>query len=166
MRVPIQTLSIEPAGALVDFTLVSLMLFDLENPVVQFCAAGMEVDGEPSKALALFERAWASRRDDFDASVAAHYVARHQATPQASLEWNERALQHAEAIADDRAASLMPSLCLNLAESYRKSARMAEAEQLALRGLLAVDRLPPDDGYARFVRAGLDRLLQRLRAGR
>lgn len=140
------------------------MLFDLDNPVVQFCAAGMEVDGEPLKALALFEQAWASRRNDFDAAVAAHYVARHQATPQASLEWNERALHHAEAITDDRAASLMPSLCLNLAESYRKCARIAEAEQLARRGLRAVDRLPADDGYVQFVRAGLDRLLQSLQA--
>ena len=142
------------------------MLFDPENPVMQLCAAGMQVDGEPAEALALFEQAWAARRDDFDASVAAHFVARHQATPRATLEWNERALQHADAVTDDRAATLLPSLCLNLAESYRIEARFDEAEALAHRGLQAVDQLPADGGYEQFVRAGLDRVLQRLRAER
>ena len=138
-------------------------MFDLDNPVMKLCAAGMEVDGEPAKALALFEQAWAIRQDDFDASVAAHFVARHQAAPHATLEWNERALQHADLLTDDRAASLLPSLCLNLAESYRLEARVDEAEHLARRGLLALDQLPADDGYATFVRGGLDRLLERLR---
>lgn len=140
------------------------MLSDFDNPVMQLCAAGMQVDGEPAKALALFEQAWAARRDDFDASVAAHYVARHEATPRATHEWNERALQHADAVPDDRAVSLVPSLCLNLAESYRLDSRCEQAEALAQRGLLALDALPADDGYAQFVRAGLDRLLHRLRA--
>ena len=140
------------------------MLFDLDNPVMKLCAAGMQVDGEPAKALALFEQAWALRHDDFDASVAAHFVARHQATPRATLEWNERALQHADLVTDTRAASLLPSLCLNLAESYRLEARVEEAEQLARRGLLALDQLPGDDGYTAFVRTGLDRILERLRA--
>ncbi len=140
-----------------------MMLFDPDNPVIQLCAAGMEVDGEPAKALALFEQAWAARRDDFDASVAAHFVARHQATPRSALEWNERALQHADALNDDRAAALFPSLCLNLAESYRLEARLDQAEELAHRGLQTLDRLPGDSGYEQFVRAGLDRLLQRLR---
>lgn len=129
---------------------------------MQLCAAGMDVDGEPTKALALFEKAWAARRDDFDASVAAHFVARHQATPRAALEWNERALQHADAVTDDRAATLLPSLCLNLAESSRLVARFDQAEELARRGLQSLDRLPADDGYTQFVRSGLERLLQRL----
>ncbi len=140
------------------------MSFDPDNPVIRLCAAGMEVDGEPTRALALFEQAWAARRDDFDASVAAHFVARHQATPRATLEWNERALKHAEAVTDDRAATLLPSLCLNLAESYRLDARLEKAEALAQRGYRSLEALPDDDGYARFVRAALDRLLHRLRA--
>ena len=140
------------------------MLFDLENPVVQLCAAGMQVDGEPAKALALFEQAWDARRDDLDASIAAHFVARHQATPRATLEWNERALQHADRLPEDRAAPLLPSLLLNLAESYRLEARFEQAEQLVERALQILDRLPNPDGYAQFVRGGLDRLLQRLRA--
>ncbi|MEP6764829.1 MAG: hypothetical protein ABJB66_10985 [Gemmatimonadaceae bacterium] len=56
---------------LTNFSTVSLMLFDLDNPVMQWCAAGMQVDGEPEKARALFERAWAARRDDFDTTETA-----------------------------------------------------------------------------------------------
>lgn len=138
------------------------MQFDLDNPVMQLCAAGMQVDGEPAKALALFEQAWAARRDNFDASVAAHFVARHQDTPRATLEWNERALAYADAIGDSRADALLPSLCLNLAESYRLVARFDQAEQLAQRGLQALAALPDDGGYAQFVRAGLNRLLHHL----
>lgn len=67
--------------------------------------------------------------DDFDASVAAHFVARRQATPQATLEWNERALQHAEAVDDRRVAALLPSLGLNLAESWRISREPVNAVQ-------------------------------------
>jgi hypothetical protein len=138
------------------------MWFDPNNPVMTLCAAGMQVDGEPAKALALFEQAWELRRDDFDASVAAHFVARHQTTAAATLQWNERALQHADALMDDRACALLPSLCLNLADSYRIDGRLDQAQVLALRGLVAVDQLPTDDGYAQFVRAGLNRLLERL----
>lgn len=138
------------------------MLFDLDNPVMQLCAAGMQVDGEPAKALALFEQAWTLRRDDFDASVAAHFVARHQPTPDATREWNERALLHANALTDDRATALIPSLCLNLAESYRLDSRISDAERLARRGLSALEQLPSDDGYAQFVRVGLDRVLERI----
>ena len=137
------------------------MIFDPDNPVVELCAAGMLVDGEPAKALALFEQAWAARRDDFDAAIAAHFVARHQPTPRATLEWNERALEHADAVPDGRAVPLLPSLCLNLGESYRNAARYDEAELVAQRGLRALEQLPVDDGYTQFVRTGLERLLQR-----
>jgi hypothetical protein len=141
-----------------------VMLFEMDNPVTQLCAAGMQVDGEPAKALALFEQAWAARRDDLDASIAAHFVARHQATPRAALEWNARALQHADAVTDGRAATLLPSLCLNLAESFRLETQLDRAEALAHRGLRSLDQLPADGGYGAFVRAGLERLLHRLRA--
>lgn len=70
-----------------------MKFFDPDNPVMQLCAAGMQVDGEPDKARPLFEQAWNARRDDFDASVAAHFLARHQPTPAATREWNERALR-------------------------------------------------------------------------
>lgn len=139
------------------------MLFDLDNPVVALCAAGMQVDGEPAQALALFEQAWAARTDDFEASVAAHFLARHQATPADTVEWNERALRHADALDPERAAPLLPSLCLNLADAYRLSGRVAEARTVAARAETALAHLPAN-GYTEFVRMGLTRLLARLDA--
>ncbi|MEP6778740.1 MAG: hypothetical protein ABJC26_02545, partial [Gemmatimonadaceae bacterium] len=105
--------------------------------------------------------AWAERTDDFDASVAAHFVARHQPTFALTLHWNEVALKHADALTDERVTALVPSLCLNLADSYLRDGRISEAEKLGQRGMRALDALP-DDGYRDFVLSGLTRLLARV----
>ena len=83
---------------------------DPTNPVVALCAQGMAVEGTPSEALRLFAQAWAARRDDFDAAIAAHFLARHQSTAAATLQWNELAVQHAEAVSDGRCEELLASL--------------------------------------------------------
>jgi hypothetical protein len=44
--------------------------------------------GRSSDARELFAQAWAIRRDDYEASIAAHFVARHQDTPEEALRWN------------------------------------------------------------------------------
>ena len=71
---------------------------DQVNPVVSLCAEGIAAEGTPAEARRLFELAWAARRDDYDAAVAAHFLARHQPTPEETLRWNTLAVQHAEAI--------------------------------------------------------------------
>ena len=43
------------------------MSFDVSNPVVALCVAGVQVEGTPVEALALYDQAWAARTDDFDA---------------------------------------------------------------------------------------------------
>ena len=82
---------------------------DPNNPVVQLCAAGMqaESEGRSADAKALFEQAWSESRDDFEACIAAHYVARHQPTPDDELDWNRKALERAELVGDDRVAELL-----------------------------------------------------------
>ena len=137
------------------------MLFDPENPVVQLCAAGMAVDGDAEAASALFAQAWDARRDDFDASVAAHFVARHQPTPELTLDWNLRAVQHAEAVTDGRANALLASLYLNLGDAYRVLGRQPEASSAARKARDAIAFLPPG-GYRDFVIMGVDRLQARL----
>jgi hypothetical protein len=83
---------------------------DPENPVVKLCAQGMEAEfaGRPVEARDLFVRAWEARADDYDASVAAHFVARHQATPQETLRWNQEALARADAVGDERVRGFYP----------------------------------------------------------
>ena len=137
------------------------MSFDVNNPVVGLCVAGVQVEGTPTEALALYDQAWAARTDDFDAAVAAHYVARLQPTADLTLHWNEVALHHADALHDDRLHALLPSLRLNLAESYRIAGRDADARAVAQRAYDAVDVLPAG-GYADMVRGGITRLRERL----
>ena len=78
-------------------------MIDPTNRVVALCAEGMAMEGSPADAMRLFEEAWASRTDDFEAAIAAHYVARHQPTPADTLHWNALAVHHAELVLDRRA---------------------------------------------------------------
>src|ERR1051325_7242323 len=104
---------------------------DPSNPVVALCAAAMACEGETETARRLFQEAWDARRDDYDAAVAAHYLARHQPTPYLVLVWNARAIEHAERVTDGRATELLPSLYLNLGDSLLAVGRRAEARVVA-----------------------------------
>jgi SAM-dependent methyltransferase len=103
---------------------------------------------------ALFERAWELRTDDFDACVAAHYLARHQPDPASALEWNARALRHAEAAGSERVRGFFPSLLLNLAKAYEDVGDLAAAALHYERAAEAARELP-DDGYSAMIRRGI-----------
>ena len=137
------------------------MITDSDNPVIQLCAAGMAVEGDAPAARELFARAWEMRRDDYDATIAAHFVARHQPTPELTLHWNELAVQHAMALGDDRAAPFLASLYLNLGDAQRVLGRRDEATAGADLARDALVHLPAG-GYRDFVAAGVDRLRARL----
>lgn len=139
------------------------MHFDPTNPVIALCAAGMLVDGVPDEARALFEQAWAARRDAYDAAIAAHYLARHQPTPAAVLEWNAHAVAFAEAVPGDRARALLPSLYLNLADALWVTGDAVAAGEAAERAAAHLDNLT-DDGYRAFVARGIARLQASLSA--
>jgi hypothetical protein len=131
------------------------------NKVMELCMEGMAVEsGDIDAARRLFQQAWDAREDDFDACIAAHYLARHQLTVETRIVWNERALQHAEAVRDDRVASFYPSLYLNLAVAYEELSHTDEDYKSVGRArelfALAADTaaaLPPGP-YAEMVRSG------------
>src|SRR5262245_10087753 len=129
---------------------------DPNNPVARLCAAGMAAEGEgrPAEAKALFEQAWAESRDDFDACIAAHYVARHQGSAEAELEWNTRALERADSVGDERVHGFYPSLYLNLARSLEKLGRTAEACELYATAEARLED-QPDTPYVQLVRGGI-----------
>ncbi|HUQ82361.1 MAG TPA: hypothetical protein VM076_14510 [Gemmatimonadaceae bacterium] len=137
------------------------MPIDPENPVAKLCAAGMEVEGDSAAASALFAQAWEARRDDYDAAIAAHFVARHQPTPEETLRWNALALEHGLRVGDDRLAELLPSLYLNVADSQRLVGNDAEASRVVALASAAVEGLPAG-GYRDFVSFGIERLKDRL----
>jgi len=129
---------------------------DPNNPIVKLCAAGVAAEGagRPADAKALFDQAWAESRDDFEACIAAHYVARHQSSPKAELKWNRVSLQRADLAADGRVHGFYPSLYLNVAHSLEKVGQTAEAYK---HYSLAATRLEgrPDGPYSRLVRSGV-----------
>lgn len=120
----------------------------------------MALEGEPERARLLFQQAWDSCRDDYEASIAAHFLARHQPTPDACLRWNARAAQHAEAVTDGRTRGFKASLYLNLADAY-----LAVGDGAAAATTLATARehvlALPEGGYRAFVERGIDGLQRR-----
>lgn len=137
------------------------MMLDPDNHVIALCTAGVALEGTPREALALFDQAWVARTDDYEACIAAHFVARHQATPEETLRWNMLALRHAEAVANGRAAEFMASLYLNLADAHaavENKAAATAAIACARNHLAAL----PSDGYGAFVAVGIERLARRL----
>jgi hypothetical protein len=97
-----------------------IIIMDTNNPVIQFCIQGTQAEFEHrlQDARRLYEQAWDSHADDYEACIAAHYVARFQETPQESLRWNQIALDHADRVNDERVRDFYPSLYLSLGRSH------------------------------------------------
>lgn len=104
------------------------MYFD--NPIVKLCIAGTqaEFEGDMDEACVLYHQAWEASTDDYEACIAAHYVARCQVSPEAVFHWNQEALERANAVSDDSVRAFYPSLYLNMGRSYELIGKQAEAE--------------------------------------
>lgn len=104
---------------------------DLNNPVVKLCIAGSQAEfaGKPEQASALYSQAWQAAPDDFEACIAAHYLARFQKNPEELLRWNQEALSHAERVNDERVKDFYPSLYLNMGRSYELLGNSVEAKR-------------------------------------
>ena len=137
---------------------------DPNNPVVKLCAQGIEAEmkGRRDEARSLFLQAWELRQDDVDACIAAHYIARHQDTPEEVLRWNELALTHAISASADSIGSFYPSLYLNLGKSYEDLGDTEKARELYEQGERCIEDVP-EGGYGDVVRQGLRNALQRVR---
>jgi tetratricopeptide (TPR) repeat protein len=104
---------------------------DLNNPVIKFCMEGTRAEfrGRIDHARSCYQRAWEAVQDDYDACIAAHYLARCQENPEERLHWNQIALERAEAVADARVQDFYPSLYLNLGQSYELLGNRIEAKR-------------------------------------
>ena len=104
---------------------------DTNNLVVRLCIEGTraEFDGQTEKARMLFHQAWEAACDNYEACIAAHYMARHQDSLQDVLYWNEVALLRANAVGDERVQGFFPSLYVNLGHSHEMLGNLAEAER-------------------------------------
>lgn len=104
---------------------------DLENPVVRLCVEGTQAEfqGKKDDACNLYRQAWEAATDDYEACIAAHYMARCQRTPEEILRWNQEALQRANGVKDSRVKEFYPSLYLNLGSSYELMSNHVEAKR-------------------------------------
>ena len=137
---------------------------DPDNPVVRRCAEGMALEGsDPVAAARCFDEAWDAATTDYEACIAAHYVARHQGTPADTLRWNQIALDRARACADPEVGGFMASLHLNLGKALEDTGQLAPARLQYEQARATVGHLP-DDGYRQFVEGGIERALERLAA--
>ena len=104
---------------------------DLSNPVIRLCLASTQAEFEKriEDARALASLAFEAVRDDYEACVAAHYVARYEEDPQSVLEWNEKALRHAEMVGDESVREFYPSLYVNLGHAHELVGNLAEARR-------------------------------------
>ena len=104
---------------------------DLNNPVIKLCIQGarFEFEGKKKDACELYRKAWETATDDYEACIAAHYVARFQDTHQATLKWNQEALRRADAVGDERMQEFYPSLYVNLGQSYELVGNEMEAQR-------------------------------------
>ena len=140
------------------------MAFDPENPVVQLLGKAAAREGaDPDGAAAAYRRAWEIATDDYERCMAAHYVAREQASAEERLRWNAVALDAALLVGDGRVDGFLASLYLNLGRSHEDLGQAAgavaayAAAREALRDLPAGPyRSSIEDALARAAR----RLLQ------
>ena len=136
---------------------------DPNNAVVKLCMKGMEAEagGRFADARSLFREAWSLRSDPFEASVAAHYCARHTDSAEETLRWNELALSEAEAAPEEQVRGFYPSLHLNLGHSHETLGDFGAARHHYARASEAVGELE-GDSYGAMVRRGIEAALRRV----
>jgi tetratricopeptide (TPR) repeat protein len=142
------------------------MLYDPSNPVVQLCVIGIETEysGDLEKAHALYQEAWGMANTDLEFLTAAHYLARVQTDPAASLDWNLLAIEHAGKTDHPEIMAFYPSLYLNVGKSYEDLGDMQKAYDYYLLAQSHSNHLA-DDGYGNMIRKGVLAGLNRLNAG-
>lgn len=133
---------------------------DPENIVVQLCVQGMqaETEGRDTQARDLFLQAWEAAQDDYDACIAAHYLARHQPTPQETLHWNQECLNRADKVGDDRVRGFYASLHGNMARAHRDLGQIDKAREHFEAAAKHIDDVPagPYNQWLRYrIAAGL-----------
>ena len=140
------------------------MQLDPDNKIVKLCARGMEMEGlgKPEEARRLFLQAWNEAPDEFYRFIAAHYVARHTATVEEKLKWDEIALNTALTIDDDDARACYPSLYLNVGKCYEDLRDFDNARKHYQLALSYADHLQ-NDGYGNMIKSGIKNGIDRLK---
>ncbi|MFI0258824.1 hypothetical protein ACH4OW_07270 [Streptomyces sp. NPDC017056] len=104
-----------------------------------------EARGESEEARRLFQLAWDGAVDDYEACIAAHYLVRHQTTPEATLRWNQECLDRADRVGDERVRGFYASLYVNMGRAHRELGDGAAAYAYYARAAERVRGVPEGD---------------------
>lgn len=136
-------------------------------------AATSAAAGASDAARAALQECWdrTSPSDHAQRCVIAHYLADQQTDLTAETDWDERAVaEHAQveesdltALGIDSAAGFAPSLHLNLGDDHLRAGNTGLAREHLVAARNA-EHFLSDDGYGAMIRAGIDRLGERLDA--
>lgn len=139
------------------------MEFDPDNPIIQLCAQGMDMEGkgQPEEAARLFCQAWDEATSSLEKFTAAHYRARHQKSVQDKLKWDETALHFALDMHDEQVKECYPSLYLNIGKGYEDLNDLDRAKEHYQQARSFVGFLP-DDGYGKMIRSGIESGIKRV----
>jgi hypothetical protein len=102
---------------------------DLTSQTARLCIAGNQAEFERrlGDAHALFAQAWDAETDDYEATIAAHYIAHLEPDPATALAWDLEALRRG--LMDDRSAEFMPSLYVSLGGSHERVGDAVQANK-------------------------------------
>lgn len=141
------------------------MQYDPNNPIIQLCAQGMDMEGKgrPEEAGKLFLQAWNEAANDLERFTAAHYVARHQKSITDKLKWDETALRLALKLNDNSVQETYPSLYLNIAKCYEDLDDIDNASKNYQLALSFTGQLP-DNEYGKMIKGGILNGIERLKA--
>lgn len=141
------------------------MFFDPNNAVIHLCALGMQKENELQLAEAklLFLQAWQKSTSDFEKSIAAHYVARHQESISDKLKWDELALNLSLKSDNTELKAHLPSLYLNIGKCHEDLEDYGLARETYNLANEYV-RFLPDNGYGQMIKSGIKAGLLRLDA--
>ncbi|PKN98499.1 MAG: hypothetical protein CVU42_11800 [Chloroflexi bacterium HGW-Chloroflexi-4] len=95
---------------------------EINNPVIQLCIAGTQAEfqNQIPTAKKFYKQAWKIHTNDYEACIAAHYMARHQKDPKVEFIWNKKALGYSSTCQDEQVSAFLPSLNLNMGKSFEK----------------------------------------------
>jgi hypothetical protein len=138
-------------------------------------AVQLSHQGEQQAACLLFARIWeeigGEQGDPLHVCTLAHAMADVQDDVHEELVWDQRALAAAGLLTEARmaqagvtlpVAGLYPSLHLNLSECYRKLGDVDRAREHLQQAKAAIGVFG-DDGYARMIKDGMERVAEQLR---
>ncbi len=135
---------------------------DPANPIVHLLGqAASREHVDPEGAAAVYRRAWDEASDDYEACMAAHYMARIQPSAEERYQWNAVALERATAVADERVIGFLPSLHLNLGRSLEDLGQLEEARLAYAAAASALAKLE-EGAYRSSIQDALRRARERI----